>query len=70
MKAVRSDAGGVTVVDVDDPPGTGERIAMKATSRRASVPPPRCTSNSGAADAFRVAGDKASDAIRVIIEPT
>src|SRR5207302_6190924 len=32
MKAVRSVEGGVAVVDVDDPPGAGQLLAMKATS--------------------------------------
>jgi 2-desacetyl-2-hydroxyethyl bacteriochlorophyllide A dehydrogenase len=32
MKAVRSVEGGVAVVDVDEPPGVGELLAMKATS--------------------------------------
>jgi 2-desacetyl-2-hydroxyethyl bacteriochlorophyllide A dehydrogenase len=32
MKAVRSVEGGVAVVDVDEPPGTGELLHMKATS--------------------------------------
>lgn len=32
MKAVRASEGGVTVVDVDDPPGTGEVLDMRATS--------------------------------------
>lgn len=32
MKAVRSGEGGVSVVDVDDPPGTGELLEMRATS--------------------------------------
>ena len=32
MKAVRSVEGGVAVVDLDEPPGTGELLAMKATS--------------------------------------
>jgi 2-desacetyl-2-hydroxyethyl bacteriochlorophyllide A dehydrogenase len=32
MKAVRSREGGVSVVDLDDPPGTGELLAMKSTS--------------------------------------
>jgi 2-desacetyl-2-hydroxyethyl bacteriochlorophyllide A dehydrogenase len=32
MKAVRSVEGGVAVVDVDQPPGVGELLAMKATS--------------------------------------
>jgi len=32
MKAVRSVEGGVAVVDVDEPPGTGELLSMKATS--------------------------------------
>src|SRR5438132_1714727 len=32
MKAVRSVEGGVAVVDVDEPPGTGQRLEMKATS--------------------------------------
>jgi 2-desacetyl-2-hydroxyethyl bacteriochlorophyllide A dehydrogenase len=32
MKAVRSVDGGVAVVDVDEPPGVGELLAMKATS--------------------------------------
>jgi 2-desacetyl-2-hydroxyethyl bacteriochlorophyllide A dehydrogenase len=36
MKAVRSGGGGVTLVDVDEPPGTGEVLAMKATSICAS----------------------------------
>jgi 2-desacetyl-2-hydroxyethyl bacteriochlorophyllide A dehydrogenase len=36
VKAVRSRDGGVAVVDVDDPPGTGEVLAMKATSICAS----------------------------------
>ena len=67
MKAVRSDAGGVTVVDVDDLPGTGERIAMKATSI--------CASDSmyiqfGSRRGVPRRRDKASGAIRVIIEPT
>src|SRR2546421_9871055 len=67
MKAVRSDAGGVTVVDIDDLPGTGERIAMKATSI--------CASDSMYIQfggrfvlGHALAGDKASGAIRVIIE--
>jgi threonine dehydrogenase-like Zn-dependent dehydrogenase len=32
MKAVRGVAGGVAVVDLDEPPGTGELLQMKATS--------------------------------------
>jgi 2-desacetyl-2-hydroxyethyl bacteriochlorophyllide A dehydrogenase len=32
MKAVRSVEGGVAVVEVDEPPGTGELLEMKATS--------------------------------------
>ena len=36
MKAVRSRDGGVAVVDVEEPPGTGEVLAMKATSVCAS----------------------------------
>jgi threonine dehydrogenase-like Zn-dependent dehydrogenase len=36
MKAVRSRDGGVAVVDLDEPPGTGEVLAMKATSICAS----------------------------------
>src|ERR1700728_4344941 len=32
MKAVRSVEGGVAVVDVDEPPGIGELLEMKATS--------------------------------------
>ncbi len=32
MKAVRSTEGGVAVVDVDEPPGTGEVLEMRATS--------------------------------------
>ena len=32
MKAVRSTEGGVAVVDVDEPPGTGEVLDMRATS--------------------------------------
>jgi 2-desacetyl-2-hydroxyethyl bacteriochlorophyllide A dehydrogenase len=32
MKAVRGNEGGVAVVDVDDPPGSGELIAVKAAS--------------------------------------
>ncbi|HUC04176.1 MAG TPA: zinc-binding dehydrogenase [Acidimicrobiales bacterium] len=32
MKAVRSVEGGVAVVDLDEPPGTGELLEMKATS--------------------------------------
>ena len=32
MKAVRGVEGGVAVVDVDEPPGTGELLSMKATS--------------------------------------
>jgi 2-desacetyl-2-hydroxyethyl bacteriochlorophyllide A dehydrogenase len=32
MKAVRASDGGVTVVDVDEPPGAGELLEMKATS--------------------------------------
>ena len=32
MKAVRSTGGGVAVVDVDEPPGTGEVLDMQATS--------------------------------------
>jgi threonine dehydrogenase-like Zn-dependent dehydrogenase len=32
MKAVRSREGGVAVVDVDDPPGEGQLLEMKATS--------------------------------------
>jgi len=32
MKAVRSVEGGVAVVDLDEPPGTGELLTMKATS--------------------------------------
>jgi 2-desacetyl-2-hydroxyethyl bacteriochlorophyllide A dehydrogenase len=36
MKAVRSRDGGVAVVDLDEPPGAGEVLAMKATSICAS----------------------------------
>jgi 2-desacetyl-2-hydroxyethyl bacteriochlorophyllide A dehydrogenase len=36
MKAVRSHDGGVAVVDVDEPPGMGEVLAMKSTSICAS----------------------------------
>jgi 2-desacetyl-2-hydroxyethyl bacteriochlorophyllide A dehydrogenase len=36
MKAVRSTEGGVAVVDVDEPPGTGELLEMKTTSICAS----------------------------------
>jgi len=36
MKAVRGAEGGVTVVDVDEPPGTGELLEMKSTSVCAS----------------------------------
>ena len=36
MKAVRSVDGGVAVVDVDEPPGTGELLDMKATTVCAS----------------------------------
>ncbi len=36
MKAVRSTEGGVAVVDVDEPPGTGEVLDMRATSVCAS----------------------------------
>jgi len=36
MKAVRGRDGGVAVVDVDEPPGTGDVIAMKSTSVCAS----------------------------------
>ena len=32
MKAVRSVEGGVALVDLDEPPGTGEVLSMKATS--------------------------------------
>src|SRR3954469_20876540 len=32
MKAVRSAEGGVTVVDVDEPPGTGELLDMRGAS--------------------------------------
>src|SRR5439155_14961780 len=32
MKAVRGVAGGVAVVDLDEPPGIGELLQMKATS--------------------------------------
>ena len=32
MKAVRSVEGGVAVVDVDEPPGVGEVLDMRATS--------------------------------------
>lgn len=32
MKAVRSRDGGVAVVEVDEPPGTGQVLDMKATS--------------------------------------
>ena len=32
MKAVRSVEGGVAVVELDDPPGSGELLEMKATS--------------------------------------
>ncbi len=32
MKAVRSAEGGVALVDLDDPPGIGEVLDMKATS--------------------------------------
>ena len=32
MKAVRSVEGGVALVDLDEPPGTGELLSMKATS--------------------------------------
>jgi len=36
MKAVRSGEGGVSVVDLDEPPGTGELLQMRATSICAS----------------------------------
>ena len=36
MKAVRGAEGGVDVVDVDEPPGTGELLEMKSTSVCAS----------------------------------
>jgi threonine dehydrogenase-like Zn-dependent dehydrogenase len=36
MKAVRSTEGGVSVVDLDEPPGTGELLVMKAMSICAS----------------------------------
>lgn len=36
MKAVRSVEGGVAVVDLDEPPGTGELLSMRATSVCAS----------------------------------
>ena len=36
MRAVRSQDGGVTVVEVDDPPGTGEVLDIRATSICAS----------------------------------
>src|SRR5260370_27707809 len=36
MKAVRGIEGGVAVVDVDEPPGSGELLEMKATSVCAS----------------------------------
>ena len=36
MKAVRAGEGGVAVVDVDEPPGTGELLEMKSTSVCAS----------------------------------
>src|SRR5258705_7450777 len=36
MKAVRGAEGGVVVVDVDDPPGTGDLLEMQATSVCAS----------------------------------
>lgn len=36
MKAVRAGGGGVAVVEVDNPPGTGELLEMKATSVCAS----------------------------------
>jgi 2-desacetyl-2-hydroxyethyl bacteriochlorophyllide A dehydrogenase len=36
MRAIRSQEGGVAVVDLDEPPGTGEVLAMKATSVCAS----------------------------------
>ena len=36
MKAVRGSEGGVTVVDLDEPPGSGELIDMRATSICAS----------------------------------
>src|SRR5436190_285635 len=37
MKAVRSTGGGVSVVDLDDPPGSGELVAIRAASICASV---------------------------------
>jgi hypothetical protein len=36
MKAVRGTEAGVSVVDLDEPPGVGELLAMKATSICAS----------------------------------
>ena len=36
MKAVRASEGGVTVVDLEEPPGTGELLEIKATSICAS----------------------------------
>jgi len=36
MKAIRSHQGGVAVVDLDDPPGTGQLLDMRATSVCAS----------------------------------
>src|SRR2546426_8789552 len=36
MKAMRSTGGGVSVVDLDDPPGSGELVAIRAASICAS----------------------------------
>src|SRR2546428_1609 len=36
VKAVRGAEGGVSVVDLEEPPGTGELLDMRATSIRAS----------------------------------
>jgi hypothetical protein len=37
MKAVRGVDGGVAVVDVDEPPGTGSLLDMKARVRAATT---------------------------------
>ena len=94
MKAVRAGNGGVAVVDVEEPPGSGGPVDIVATSVCAwdlgyvamgfdkilghelagfredgAAVVVEALYGEDAAEAFRVAGDRSSGAIRVEIEP-